>query len=76
MSRSTIELSTKVRELRNDAQIALFQINKLTEENKRLRVALERIRDCASSAYYKGEWMTPTDSIDAMRQIAREALEL
>jgi hypothetical protein len=71
MSRSTIELSTKVRELRNDAQIALFQINKLTEENKRLRAALERTRD------FRFGWRGTNahEDVEKLQQIAREALE-
>lgn len=40
----------------------------LTAENKRLRAALERIRDC--------DWViTLPDRMDAVRAIAREALE-
>lgn len=44
------------------------EIEKLQEENQHLRAALERIRDCEFI-------ITLPDRMDAVRQIAREALE-
>ena len=44
------------------------EIEKLQAQNDSLRAALEQIRDC--------DWMiTLPDRMDAVRQIAREALE-
>ena len=47
---------------------AITRLSKVKEENQHLRAALERIRDC--------DWViTLPDRMDAVRQIAREALE-
>ena len=47
---------------------ALFEeMQRLREENERLRAALRKLRDC--------DWViTPADRMDAVREIAREAL--
>ena len=46
---------------------AVEDMRRLLAENRRLREALTRLRDC--------DWIiTPADRMDAVRQIAREAL--
>ena len=43
------------------------EMQRLREENERLRAALRKLRDC--------DWViTPADRMDAVREIAREAL--
>lgn len=49
-------------------EVAIEEIKKLRAENKRMKVALERLRDC--------NWViTPLDRMDAVREIARNALK-
>ena len=64
-------------QMRDPLDVSIIQAlrDDLKEERKRvemLTVALERIRDYASSSYFQKQSITLQERMDAVRQIAKE----